>query len=92
MLDRPQTIEDQSMRKYLYLIAALAAVAGCTGDGKLAGDDPTRNNEGPGEGRAMDSSPSARERSSEPQPDKERAYATDSATEQTTTAPPDSNQ
>lgn len=80
------------MRKYLYLIAALGAVAACTDDGKLAGDDPTRNDEGPGEGRALDSSPSARERSAEPRPDQERAYATDSATEQTTTAPPDPKQ
>ena len=77
------------MRKFLCLCAAFIAVAACSNDGQLTGDDPTRNNEGPGEGRPMDSSPSVRERSNDPRPDQERAYATDDATEQTTTAPPD---
>lgn len=80
------------MRKTLYLIAAFTALAACTDDGKLAGDDPTRNNEGPGEGRPLDSSPSMRERSAETTPDKQRAYATESGPEQTTTAPPDPEQ
>jgi hypothetical protein len=80
------------MRKHIYLIAAVAAIAGCSGDGKIPGDDPTRNDEGPWEGRPLDSSPSARERSTDPRPDKERAYANDSASEQTTAAPPDPEQ
>ncbi|HEY0681372.1 MAG TPA: hypothetical protein VGD45_03485 [Steroidobacter sp.] len=79
------------MRKFLWLVAAFAALAGCN-DGKIAGDDPTRNNEGPGEGRPMDSSPSVRERSQDPRPDQERAYAEDKSTEQTTAAPPDPDQ
>ena len=77
------------MRKLLCLIAALGALAACSDDGHVSGDDPTRNNEGPGEGRPMDSSPSVRERSTDSRPDQERAYAQDDATEQTTTAPPD---
>jgi hypothetical protein len=75
------------MRKFICLIAAVTAIAACT-DGKLAGDDPTRNDESPGEGPPMESSPSVRERSADPRPDQERAYATDDATEQTTAAPP----
>jgi len=77
------------MRKFLCISAAFLALAACGKGGQINGDDPTRNNEGPGEGRPMDSSPSARERLPETTPDKERPYATDSATEQTTTAPPD---
>jgi hypothetical protein len=77
------------MHKLLCLLAACAAIAACTKDGQLAGDDPTRNDEGPGEGRPMDSNPSMRERDPTPRPDQERAYATEDATEQTTAAPPD---
>jgi hypothetical protein len=77
------------MRNSLLILSIVAALAACTNDGKLAGDDPTRNDEPPGEGRPMDSNSSARERSTDPRPDQERAYVTDSATEQTTTAPPD---
>lgn len=80
------------MRKLLCLIVAFTAVAACSDDGHVSGDDRTQNNEAAREGRPVDSiplSPSVRERSNEPQPDKERAYATDNATEQTTTAPPD---
>ena len=76
------------MRKAICLIAAVIAFAACTDNGKLAGDDPTRNNESPGEGPPMESSPSVRERSGDPRPDQERAYATENATEQTTAAPP----
>jgi hypothetical protein len=76
------------MRKFICLIAAMTAVAACTDNGKLAGDDPTRNNEPPGEGPPMQSSPSVRERSGDPRPDQERAYATEDATEETTAAPP----
>ena len=77
------------MRNLLCISAAILAIAGCTKDGHLAGDDPTRNDEAPGEGRPMDSNPSMREPLQETTPDKQRPYATDSATEQTTTAPPD---
>ena len=73
--------------KFLCLTAAFLAVAGCK-DGHLAGDDPTRNDEGVGEGRPMDSNPSVRERSTE-KPEKQRVYAEDDATEQSTAAPPD---
>ena len=73
------------MRKFLCVSAALLALAACSKGGQPAGDDPTRNNEG----RPMDSNPSVRERLPETTPDKQRPYATDSATEQTTTAPPD---
>lgn len=76
------------MRKFLCMSAAVLAVAACS-DGHLAGDDPTRNNEDPGEGPPLDSNPSMRDRAPQTTPDKERPYATDSATEQTTTAPPD---
>lgn len=76
------------MRKLLCISAAVLALAACK-DGRLAGDDPTRNNEEPGEGRPMDSNPTVREPLPQTTPDKERPYATDSATEQTTTAPPD---
>jgi hypothetical protein len=79
------------MRKFLCLSAAVIALAACSKGGHLAGDDPTRNNEAPGEGRPMDSSPSERARLPETTPDKERPYATDNATEQTTTAPPESD-
>lgn len=74
--------------KFLCLTAAFLAVAGCK-DGHLAGDDPTRNDEGVGEGRPMDSNPSVRERSTETLPEKQRVYADDDATEQSTAAPPD---
>ena len=77
------------MRKFLCISAAFLALAACGKGGHPAGDDPTRNNEEPGEGRPMDSNPSARDPLPETTPDKERPYATDSATEQTTTAPPD---
>jgi len=76
------------MRKFLCISAAILAVAACSKGGQVTGDDPTRNNEGPGEGRPMDSSPSERKRLPETTPDKERPYADDSAPDQTTTAPP----
>lgn len=76
------------MRKFLCISAAFLVLAACS-DGHMAGDDPTRNNEDPGQGPPMDSNPSMREPSQGATPDKERPYATDSATEQTTTAPPD---
>jgi len=77
------------MRKLLCITTALLALAACNKDGQITGDDPTRNNEGPGEGRPLDSNPSMRERLPETTPDKQRPYAEDSATEQTTAAPPD---
>lgn len=77
------------MRKLLCISAAFVLLAACSDGGHVTGDDPTRNNEGPGEGRPMDSSLSVREPLPETTPDKERPYAQDSATEQTTTAPPD---
>lgn len=76
------------MRKLLYISAAFLALAACK-DGHLAGDDPTRNDEAPGEGRPMDSNPTVREPLPETTPDKQRPYADDSATEQSTAAPPD---
>jgi hypothetical protein len=78
------------MRKLLCLLALSAALTACTDDGKLSGDDPTRNNEGPGEGRPMDSNPSMRERSDEVPLSKQRPYASEESTgpEQTTAAPP----
>jgi hypothetical protein len=77
------------MRKFLSVAVALLAVAACTKDGHLAGDDPTRNDEAPGEGPPMTSNPSASRPTNEVTPDKQRPYADDNATEQTTTAPPD---
>lgn len=74
------------MRNLFCLIAALGTLAACTGD------DPSRNDEGPWEGRPMDSSPSVRDRSTEVPESKQGAYATDDATEQTTSAPPDPDQ
>lgn len=74
--------------KLLCLTAAMLAIAGCK-DGHLAGDDPTRNDEGVGEGRPMDSNQSVRERSPETPLEKQRVYADDEATEQSTAAPPD---
>jgi hypothetical protein len=76
------------MRTLFYLCAALIGLAACS-DGHMKGDDPNRNKEGPGEGQPMDSSPSQRERLPETTPDKQRPYADDKSTEQTTTAPPD---
>lgn len=77
------------MRKLLFLSAAFVVLAACGNDGHLSGDDPTRNDEGPWEGRPMDSDPSVRQRSAEVPESKQRAYADDDATEQTTAAPPD---
>jgi hypothetical protein len=48
------------MRKSLCLLALLGFVAACHGPGQTAGDDPTRNNESPGEGRPMNGDPAAR--------------------------------
>jgi hypothetical protein len=76
------------MRKFLFLSVTLLLLAACK-DGHMTGDDPTRNDEGPWEGRPMDSNPSMRERSSEVPESKRRAYADDDATEQETAAPPD---
>ncbi|MBM0106786.1 hypothetical protein JM946_18795 [Steroidobacter sp. S1-65] len=71
------------MRKMFVSIAAFGVLAACTGD------DPNRNNEGPFEGKPMDSSPSVRDRSTEVPENKQRPYADDQSTEQTTAAPPD---
>ncbi len=76
------------MRKLFYIPAALIALVACK-NGHMAGDDPTRNDEPPGQGRPMDSDPSTRQRLNETTPDKQRPYADDKGTEQTTTAPPD---
>ena len=80
------------MRNVILLLSAGLALGACTDDGRLSGDDPNRNNEGPGEGRPMDSNPSARQPTNEVTLDKQRPYADDNATEQTTAAPPDSKQ
>jgi hypothetical protein len=42
------------MRSRVCLLAALGFLAACHGPGQEAGDDPTRNNEGPGQGRPLD--------------------------------------
>ncbi len=71
------------MRKLLCSLAAFTVIAACTGD------DPNRNNEGPWEGKPMDSNPSMRERAAEVPESKQRVYAEGESPEQTTTAPPD---
>lgn len=74
------------MRRMFVSIAALTVLAACTGD------DPNRNNEGPWEGKPMDSSPAVRDRSTEVPESKQRVYADDQSSEQTTAAPPDPDQ
>lgn len=76
------------MRTLFYLCAALVGLAACSG-GSMKGDHPNKTDEGPKQGQPMDSSTSERQRLPETTPDKERPYADDKSTEQTTTAPPD---
>ncbi len=78
------------MRKVLCISVAFLALAACNKGGHLTGDEPTKNNEGPAEGRPMDSSSSERKRLPETTPDKERPYADDSAPDQPPPGPPDS--
>lgn len=54
------------MRTLFSLLATMLFVAGCTDPGREPGDDPTSNNESPGEGRPAD--PRHRQPGEEPLP------------------------
>jgi hypothetical protein len=54
------------MRMLFSLLATTLFIAGCTDPGREPGDDPTRNNESPGEGRPAD--PRHRQPGDEPHP------------------------
>ena len=66
------------------LISALLLVSACHGPGREAGDDPTRNDESPGEGRPIDDA--ARRPTDAPKPNAtDDSGALDGASDETTT-------